>query len=124
MMCQQQTEFVATPMSYEEWRSRVHSVCGCYNAEGTVAQQFFGWVTPTRMFGFDAVTVGCNAERVERRHRDVRADGRDHYFAVFQLAGSSTLAQNEHATRLSCGDIALIDSTRPVTCGAGGGGSR
>lgn len=115
-MGMRRTGSVMTPLCFEEWRSSIHSICGRYNVEGAVPPQFIGWVTPTRIFGFDAVNIACNAERVERRHRDVRADGRDNYFAVFQIGGASTMVQNEHATLLSCGDIALVDSTRPMTC--------
>src|ERR1700755_18948 len=122
VMCIRQTESVVTPLSYEEWRSSFQSICGRYNPEGIVPEPFSGWVMPTRIFGFDAVNIACNAERVERRHGDVRADGRDQYFAVFQIRGASSMLQNDHATLLSCGDIALVDCTRPMTCSAIGDG--
>jgi hypothetical protein len=42
------------------------------------------------------------------------ADGVDHCYAVFQIAGRSTIMQNDHAITLAVGDVALIDSARPV----------
>jgi AraC-like DNA-binding protein len=39
----------------------------------------------------------------------------EHYYAVFQLAGRSTMMQNDRITELTVGDVALVDSTRPVT---------
>jgi AraC-like DNA-binding protein len=39
----------------------------------------------------------------------------EHYYAVFQLAGRSTLIQNDRVTPLTVGDVALVDSARPVT---------
>jgi AraC family transcriptional regulator, positive regulator of tynA and feaB len=41
------------------------------------------------------------------------ADGVDHCYAVFQIAGRSTIVQNDHAVTLAVGDVALIDSAAP-----------
>jgi AraC family transcriptional activator of tynA and feaB len=38
----------------------------------------------------------------------------EHYYVVFQLDGRSTMTQNDHITELAVGDVALVDSTRPV----------
>jgi hypothetical protein len=56
-----------------------------------------------------------NAQRVERTQRDVRLDGLDHYYAVFQVAGESTMIQNDQAVKLAVGDAALVDLHQPVT---------
>jgi hypothetical protein len=37
------------------------------------------------------------------------------YHAVFQVVGRSTVLQNDQAVTLDVGDVALVDSTRPVT---------
>jgi AraC family transcriptional regulator, positive regulator of tynA and feaB len=54
-----------------------------------------------------------------RRHlfvqRDARLDGVDHWYAVFQIGGRSTIIQNDRAVLLTAGDVALVDSARPVT---------
>jgi hypothetical protein len=65
--------------------------------------------------GFNASDISNNIRRCERTQRDVRVDGVDHRHAVFQIAGRSTLIQNDHAVALAVGDVALIDSARPVT---------
>jgi AraC-like DNA-binding protein len=39
----------------------------------------------------------------------------EHYYAILQLAGRSTMIQNDRVAELAAGDIALGDSTRPVT---------
>jgi AraC family transcriptional activator of tynA and feaB len=63
----------------------------------------------------NASDISNNIRRCERTQSDVRADGVDHCYAVFQIAGRSTIMQNDHAVTLSVGDVALIDSARPVT---------
>lgn len=51
---------------------------------------------------------------IERDYRDVRLDYADHYFVLFPGGGQSLIAQNDQATRLRVGDVALVDTTRPV----------
>jgi AraC family transcriptional activator of tynA and feaB len=66
--------------------------------------------------GLTAMDVGCNAaHQVARTQRDVRLDSLDHYFALLQISGESAMIQNDQAVRLVSGDIALVDTTRPVT---------
>src|SRR5229473_2751214 len=42
-------------------------------------------------------------------------DGMEHYYAIFQMAGQSTVVQNDHTVELAVGDVALVDAARPVT---------
>jgi len=65
--------------------------------------------------GFTALDIGCNAHQVERTYRDVRQDGADHYFTLFQASGQSAIIHNDQAVRLAVGDVALVDAARPVT---------
>jgi AraC family transcriptional regulator, positive regulator of tynA and feaB len=102
-------------MEYEAWRVLLHSVCGRYSPEGVEPDAFAGWVRPSSILGCTAVDLSCNAQRVERTSRDVRRDGMEHYYAMVQLAGRSTMIQNDRVAELAAGDVALGDSTRPVT---------
>jgi AraC family transcriptional regulator, positive regulator of tynA and feaB len=54
----------------------------------------------------------CHCERTQR---DIRLDGVDHCFAVFQVAGRSTIIQNDQALTLAVGNVAFIDAARPTT---------
>jgi hypothetical protein len=45
----------------------------------------------------------------------VRLDDVEFYHAVFQVVGRSTVLQNDQAVTLDVGEVALVDSTRPVT---------
>jgi AraC family transcriptional regulator, positive regulator of tynA and feaB len=102
-------------LDYEAWRDLLRSKAGRYYSEATEPEAFTGWVRPVSVRGFTALDIGCNAPRVERTCRDVRLDGADHYFAVFQVGGQLAMTHNDQAVRFTAGDVALVDAARPVT---------
>jgi AraC family transcriptional regulator, positive regulator of tynA and feaB len=102
-------------LDYEAWRALVRSICARHNPEGIEPNAFLGWARPLSVCGLAAVDLGWNAHRIERTHRDVRLDGVEHYCALFQLAGQSTVTQNDQSVQLAVGDVALVDMARPVT---------
>ena len=109
-------DFAAVPeLGYEEWRAVVRSIAGRYNPEGIEPGAFAGWVRPRSVCGLTALDVGSNAPRTERTQRDVRLDDVEFYHPVFQVAGRSTVLQNDQAVTLDVGDVVLVDSTRPAT---------
>jgi AraC family transcriptional regulator, positive regulator of tynA and feaB len=109
-------EFNGEPaLEYEEWKVLLRTLCGRYSPEGVEPKAFEGSVRPAHICGLEAVDLSCNAHRIERTCRDARLDGTDHYGAIFQLAGRSTLIQNDRVTELTVGDVALVDATQPVT---------
>ena len=108
-------------LDYEAWRDLLRSICGRYSPEGIEPDAFTGWLRPLNVCGFMALDIGCNAPRIERTYRDVRLDGADHYFAVFQLGGQATMTHNDQAVRLAVGDVALVDTARPATYFANNG---
>jgi AraC family transcriptional activator of tynA and feaB len=104
-----------SPSEFETFRSSLRSL-GCqYNPEDVDPKDFAGCIRPRSICGLEALDISCNAPRIERTHRDVRFDGAEHYYALFQFAGQSTVVQNDQAVALDVGDIALVDSARPVT---------
>ncbi|TCL70501.1 helix-turn-helix domain-containing protein [Rhizobium sp. BK251] len=109
---------------FEAWRVLLRDVCGRYSPEQAQPTGFIGRVRANSLCGCDTVEIGCNARRVERTGRDCRLDSMDHYYAVFQLDGRSTVMQNDHVATLEVGDVALVDSTRPVTYHADDGPGR
>ena len=110
-----------TVLDYEAWRDLLRSMCGRYYSEGIEPNAFAGWVRPVTARGFTALDIGCNAQRVERTYRDVRLDGADHYFTLFQASGQLAMLHNDQAVRLAVGDVALVDAARPVTYFANNG---
>jgi AraC family transcriptional activator of tynA and feaB len=100
-------------LNYEQWRDMLRPNWGLYTAEDP--KGFAGRVRSRRLYGFNASDISNNIRRCERTKRDVRIDGVDHFYAVFQMSGRSTIIQNDHAAMLAVGDVTLIDSARPVT---------
>jgi hypothetical protein len=95
-----------TVLDYEAWRDLLRSMCGRYYSEGIEPNAFAGWVRPVTTRGFTALDIGCNAHQVERTYRDVRLDGADHYFTLFQASGQSAMIHKDQAVRLAVGDVA------------------
>lgn len=120
-MHQRDGTFGAGEMNFEMWRASLRSMCGGYHPEGVPSGAFIGWVNQRSVGGITALNIGSNALRVERTQRDVRLDGIDHYFAVFQVAGRSEMTHNDHVFQLTAGDVALVDATLPSSCLAGDG---
>src|ERR1700736_1729173 len=111
-------------MDYEAWRALLRPLYGRHSLEGVEPSTFAGWLRRLSVSGLKAVDICCNEHRFERTHRDVRLDDRDHYKAVFQVAGQSTIYQNDQAVQLAVGDIALVDVDRPITCVSNDGSVR
>ena len=87
---------------------------GCFSPiRGT--NIFAGKVRTRRVFGFAAVDLACNADRVDRTELDIRRDNMEYYYVVAQLTGGSTIIQNDRVVNVAAGDVVLLDSTRPVT---------
>jgi AraC-like DNA-binding protein len=101
--------------NFEAWTASFRSACGRYTPERVEANDFAGWVRSVSGFGFAAVDIAGNVNRIERTHRDTRLDGVDQYAAVFQIAGQSTVSQNDQLVKLAAGDVVLVDKARPVT---------
>src|SRR3979490_499871 len=101
-------------MDREAWRVLLRPLYGRHSLEGVEPNAFPGWLRRLSVSGLTAVDICCNAHRFERTHRDVRLDDRDHYKAVFQVAGQSTIYQNDQCVQLALGDVALIDVARPI----------
>jgi AraC family transcriptional activator of tynA and feaB len=109
-------DFNNTPeLDYDGFIDVVRSLCGRYTPGGIEPETFSGRVRAGSICGFKTVDFSCNAHRIERMHRDVHFDGMEHYYAIFQTAGQSTILQNDQAVELAVGDVALVDSARPVT---------
>jgi AraC family transcriptional activator of tynA and feaB len=102
-------------MGFEAWRASLRTLCGRYSPEGIEPNAFLGWARILSVCGLVSVDTGWNAHRLERTQRDVRLDGKEHYYALFQISGQSAMAQNDQVVQLAAGDIVLVDAARPVT---------
>jgi AraC family transcriptional regulator, positive regulator of tynA and feaB len=112
----QRTDADVSRSDFETWRTIfLSSVHAHYAVECEEPAAFTGWVRTLNMFGFPAVDVACNTNRLERTQRDVRRDGVDLYGLLFVVAGRSTLSHNGQTIHLAEGDVALIDKARPAS---------
>jgi AraC family transcriptional activator of tynA and feaB len=102
-------------LDFETWRALFRSTCGQYTLERADPNAFAGWVRPLSVLGCCAVDVACNGNRIDRTQRDIRLDGMDLYGAVFQVAGRSTVSNNNQTVQLAKGDVVLVDKARPVS---------
>jgi AraC-like DNA-binding protein len=80
--------------------------------EASRVRAFAGSVRPLILYGCMAVELNCPSSRVERTRQDVRFNSMEHYHAVIQLSGRSTMVQDGRITELALGDIALVDSAK------------
>jgi hypothetical protein len=77
---------LSTPeLDYEAWRDALRADWGRYDPEAIEPETFAGRAVPRSLYGFVAMELSCNAHRVERTQRDVRLDGVDYHFALFQV---------------------------------------
>jgi AraC family transcriptional regulator, positive regulator of tynA and feaB len=110
------SESLSTPeLDYEGWREALRPQWGRYNPVVMEPKTFTGRACLQRLCGLIAVELSCNAHHVERTQHDVRSDGVDHYCVCFQVAGESTIIQNDRVVQLAVGDAAFVDSARPGT---------
>ena len=100
-------------LNYEQWRDLVCPNFGLHRVGDPKA--FAGKVRFRSIFGFQASEMRNNKCLCERTQRDIRLDGVDHCYAVFQVDGRSTIIQNDQVVTLAVGDVAFIESARPVT---------
>jgi AraC family transcriptional regulator, positive regulator of tynA and feaB len=107
-------DLLQTPeLNYEQWRDLLRPICGLHTIDNPKA--FAGRVRPRDIFGLNASEIRNNKCHCERTQRDIRLDGLDHCFAVFQVAGRSTIIQDDQAVALTVGDVAFVNCARPVT---------
>ena len=110
-------DFNNTPeLDYDGFIDVVRSLCcrGRYTPARIESETFGGRARAGSICGFKTLDLSFNSHRVERTSRDVRLDGMEHYSALIQFSGQSTMAQNDRVAELAAGDIALVDATRPV----------
>ena len=100
-------------LNYEQWRDMLRPNWGLYTPDEP--NGFVGRVRSRLICGLNASDISNNVRRCDRTQKDLRIDGVDHYYAVFQIAGRSTIAQDDNAATLGPGDVTLLDSARPLT---------
>jgi AraC family transcriptional activator of tynA and feaB len=110
---------LGTPeLDYDRFRDVLREDWGRYSPKGIEPQDFAGRLRSRSLHGFLGMDFTCNANGIERTQLDARLDGIEHYYAAFQVAGGSTVVQNDRIAKVAVGDVVLVDSARPVTFAA------
>jgi AraC family transcriptional regulator, positive regulator of tynA and feaB len=107
-------------LDVEAWHEKINSTWGRYTPVVSDPKSFVAKIRAQDVYGFSAMHLMPNASRVERTQRDARLDGMDHYYALFSVAGSVKVTQNDRAVELAAGQVLLVDSAKPVTYMADG----
>jgi len=105
-------------LDYAAWRAstQAQSMCGYSSQENIEAKGSAGTLRAGSICGFAGIDARSDIHRrVERTQRHIRLDDMDCYRAIFQIAGRSTVMQNDRVMELASGDLALVDTTRPTT---------
>jgi AraC family transcriptional regulator, positive regulator of tynA and feaB len=97
------------------WHETLHSTWGRYTPVVNDPKTFVAKIRTQSLYGFSAMHLMPNASRVERTQRDARLDGMDHYYAMFSVAGTVNVIQNDQVVELPSGHVLLVDSARSVT---------
>jgi AraC family transcriptional activator of tynA and feaB len=105
----------ANTCTFDEWVETLRGICGCFRPILDDARDFSGWVSKRRIGALDALDAGIGVDRMERSATDVRRDGRELYFLMVQVAGSSVVQQSSDVAHLRQGDVILVDSDKPAT---------
>jgi AraC-like DNA-binding protein len=123
LMSDSQDDLDTLRLDFEAWRDLLRSTCGS-RPKVTEPDRFIGWMRPLSVCGIAAAVMkfqcgmemdcGRDAYRSERTAREIRLSGVDYYYAIFQVAGRSTLIQNDQVVQLAVGDVALLDAARPA----------
>ncbi|HLZ82879.1 MAG TPA: helix-turn-helix domain-containing protein [Caulobacteraceae bacterium] len=103
-------------LDYDAWIASLREFGARHHPVANEPKSFTGWLRPFNVCGLVGLDVGCNAEQIERTVQDTRFDGREHYYALIPVAGHTTMSQNDQTGQLAMGDVAIVDSARPVTC--------
>lgn len=94
-----------------QWREQLHTVCGRFDTlVGADVNGFFGGISVGRIGNVEFVDVAANAQALRKSTHNVRAEDGQHFFLIYQQAGSSVLMQHGKQAALGPGDCALIDS--------------
>jgi AraC-like DNA-binding protein len=109
------TDSVAPPQRLEYW---VDMICSTYvelECDSAVAQDFAGSIVQHRLPGLDLSVVRSRAQHVMRTPRMVSNSNDDCFIVSLQTQGAAVISQDGREAKMTPGDFAIYDSTRPYT---------
>lgn len=113
------SELNVHPVRYavDAFSSDLKAVCGAFNIEPQLTDRdhLQAHLSVKKTGGLDLARVGVNADSVHRAKRDIRYDPGEHFFLILQQKGRAHMTQGEASTRAECGDMFVVDATKPCT---------
>lgn len=94
---------------FDEWRERLNSVCGKFDAVPAPGNDFLGKVEKRDLNGLDLACINTNALRMAHNKRTLESDS-PFCFLVFQRSGSAKFSQLGKEIAVSPGHMLLVDS--------------
>lgn len=108
-------------MPLDVMTQQLRQFCGDFSVVPMAGRRVVhGGMAPTRIGGLDALFIGQDLERVTRDAYCIRQDPGDNYFLIFQDHGKAHICQASFQFQMQPGDVALVDSTRPMDFVFGG----
>jgi AraC-like DNA-binding protein len=102
------------PMAFDDWATRVQSICGRYHAERFEKKSVVsGHVGVIEAGGVDIAHIANDLGCVRREAEDIRRDYGEYLFLLLQLEGTCGIEQKDRQELISPGDCILVDSSRP-----------
>ncbi|MHA6197849.1 transcriptional regulator FeaR [Pseudomonas wadenswilerensis] len=103
---------------FEAWHGDLASSCGTFHVEPPLDDRitrFQGAVTAldSQRSHIEGARITSNCSHVHRSLRDIRGDDKDFFYLVMQLDGEALIDQCDRETRLTRGDLVLLDVARP-----------
>jgi AraC family transcriptional activator of tynA and feaB len=87
----------AQALDLENWHETLRSTWGRYKPVANDPKACVAKIRAQSVYGFPSMHLIPNVSRFERTQRDARLDGMDHYYALFSVAGTVTVIQNDQA---------------------------
>jgi hypothetical protein len=109
------TDSVAPQQRLEFW---VDMICSTYvelECDSAVSQDFAGSIVQHRLPGLDLSVVRSRAQQVMRTPRIVSNSNDDCFIVSLQKQGAAVISQDGREAKMTPGDFAIYDSTRPYT---------
>ena len=103
---------------FEVWHGDLASSCGTFHVEPPVGDRitsFQGAVTAldSQRSRVEGARITSNCSHVHRSLQDIRGDDKDFFYLVMQLSGEALIRHCDSETRLTRGDLVLLDVARP-----------
>jgi len=101
-------------VAYEGWRQDLTHGCGAFDVSCCEPKRFAGIIDVRRVAGFDLARVSANIDRIARTRRQNLVSNDQNLYLITQLSGTCALTQDGNEAVLRPGDMALLDSGRPL----------